>query len=239
MWTNLRDNLEGKPLTHRRLRENIVGAHPPSDAFWKDVIRHYSALISATDRDIGLVLRAIENSQIVDDTIVVYLADHGDTCGAHEFLSKGVIAYEELIRIPLIISWPGRLAFNAKCNRLVSIMDVFPTLAEAAGIAIPSDLDGRSLTPILKDGTAFDWRSHLVVCHHGNMYGLCTMRAVVGDRYKYVYYPYDTAELYDCRIDPYELHNRIDDPQLDGVVSEMHSILVRHMHQCGDPVTIC
>lgn len=238
LWANLHDDLKGKPLTHRRLRENIVGADPPDDAFWKEVIRHYAALISVTDRDIGLVLQAIEQNHIVDDTIIVFLADHGDTCGAHGFLSKGVVAYEELIRVPLIVSWPGRLACNATCDRLVSLMDVFPTLAEAAGIAIPSDLDGRSLTPVLRGGAAPDWRSHLVVCHHGNMYGLCTMRAVVGDRYKYVYYPYDTAELYDCRIDPYELHNRIDDPHLAGAAAEMHAMLVRHTQACGDLVAI-
>ena len=238
LWGNIHDDLKGKPRTHRRLCENIIGASQPGDEFWKRIIGHYAALISATDADMGLVLRALEDNGILDETLVVFVADHGDTCGAHGFLSKGVVAYEELIRIPLVISWPRRFACNVRCDRLVSVMDLFPTLAEAAGIAPPANLDGHSLMLLLKGGQVSDWRTHLVVWHHGNMYGLCTMRAVIGRRYKYVYYPYDTAELYDRENDPWELDNRIDDPNLVNVASEMHSILVRHSRESGDLVDI-
>ena len=85
-----------------------------------------------------------------------------------------------------MISWPERFGRNATCDNLVSIMDVFPTLAEVAGIALPSELDGRSLAPLLEDGSTRKWRTSMVVSHHGNLYGLCTMRAVVGERYKAV-----------------------------------------------------
>ena len=160
----------------------ILGRGARSDEFWKSTMRHYSALVSVTDSDVGVVLRALGEAGAIDNTIIVFLADHGDTCGAHGFLSKGVIAYEELIRIPLILSWPDRLPRSATCDRLASIMDVFPTLAEAAGITLPSDLDGRSLMPLLENRPVPDWRTSLVIAHHGNMYGFCTMRAVVGER---------------------------------------------------------
>ena len=73
-----------------------------------------------------------------------------------------------------------------------------------------------------------------MVSHHGNQYGLCTMRSVVKERFKYVYYPYDIAELYDRDKDPWELDNRIDDPDLADVRSEMHALLIRHLRECGD-----
>jgi arylsulfatase A-like enzyme len=113
-------------------------------------------------------------------------------------------------------------------------MDLFPTLVEAAGVDLVPDLDGRSLLPHLAGSPVPGWRTHLVVSHHGNMYGLCTMRAVVKERFKYVYYPYDIAELYDRDEDPWELDNRIDDPDLADVKSEMHSLLARHQRESGD-----
>ena len=113
-------------------------------------------------------------------------------------------------------------------------MDVFPTLAEAAGITLPSDLDGRSLMPLLDNRSVPDWRTSLVVAHHGNMYGFCTLRAVVGERYKYVYYPYDTAELYDRQRDPHEMNNLIDDPSHASTVTRLRRRLLDWMEAHWD-----
>jgi arylsulfatase A-like enzyme len=213
LWPNLHDTLKGKPMTHRRLRQIIREGVEPSDAFWSGVIQHYAATVSATDHQIGLVYEALERNNLVENTIVVFVSDHGDTCGAHGFWSKGVIAYEELIRIPMIISWPGHFQTDGMCDRLVSLMDILPTLADATGTEFNRrQMDGQSLVPFLQGQAPRDWRQHVLIMHHGNMYGLCTMRAVVGMRYKYVHYPYDTGELYDRSTDPWEMRNLIDDP---------------------------
>jgi arylsulfatase A-like enzyme len=213
LWPNLHDTLKGKPLTHQRLRQAIREGVEPSDAFWSGVIQHYAATVSATDHQIGLVYEALERNNLLENTIVVFVSDHGDTCGAHGFWSKGVVAYEELIRIPMIISWPGHFQTDATCDRLVSLMDILPTLADATGTGFNRrQIDGQSLEPFLHGLGPSDWRHDLLIMHHGNMYGLCTMRAVVGMRYKYVHYPYDTGELYDRNTDPWEMRNLIDDP---------------------------
>ena len=233
LWPNIRDELCARPVVHRRLRENIMGDWSPTDDQWRAILRHYAALNCAVDRDVGTVLSALEETRAADDTIVVYLADHGDYCGAHGNLSKGVAPYEELLRVPMVLSWPGHFQPGATREELVTHMDILPTLAEAAGIEIPGEIDGRSLMPLLTGETP-EWRDHVVITHHGNAYGLCTMRAVITSDYKYVYWPYDTAELYDRQADPWEMENRIGDSGLLGVVEGLHEMLVVHGQSTDD-----
>jgi arylsulfatase A-like enzyme len=207
----------------------------PSDAAWSKIIQHYAATVSAVDHQIGLVYDALERNRIMEDTIVVFVSDHGDTCGAHGFWSKGVIAYEELIRIPMIMSWPGHFQAGGTCTELVGMIDVLPTLAEATGTEIDlRQIDGRSLAPFLAGRAVTGWRDNLLIMHHGNMYGLCTMRAVVGNRYKYVYYSYDTGEVYDSRADPWEMRNLINDPAHRQIAAQMHEQLKRLMEEASD-----
>jgi arylsulfatase A-like enzyme len=222
-------------MTHRRLREAIREGAVPTESFWREVIRHYSATVSAIDHQIGIVYGALERNRLVDNTIVVFVSDHGDTCGAHGFWSKGVVAYEELIRIPMIISWPGHFLANTNCDSLASLMDILPTLADASGIEFNNRrIDGRSLVPFLKGQQPSEWRDHLLIMHHGNMYGLCTMRAVVGSHYKYVHYPYDTGELYDLSSDPWEMRNLVEDPGQKQVALHLAAQLRRLMEEASD-----
>jgi len=240
LWPNIRDDLKNRPMVHHRLRENIMGDWTPTDDEWRTILRHYAALIGAVDRDMGTVLNALDESGAADDTIVVYISDHGDYCGAHGNLSKGVAPYEELLRVPMVVRWPGNTGAGTNSDALVSHMDILPTLAEAAGIVIPGDVDGASLAPLLTDGAPQQtdgvgtWRDHVVVIHHGNNYGLCTMRAVITECHKYVYWPYDSAELYDLQNDPWEMNNLIDDPGLQDVVGTLHGLLVAHLQKTGD-----
>lgn len=233
LWPNINDDLTGRPIVHRRLRENIMGDWTPTDEQWRTILRHYAASNGAADRDIGAVLNALDESGQADNTIVVYVSDHGDYCGAHGNLSKGVAPYEELLRVPLVLRWLGHSGAGSTSDELVTHMDILPTLADAAGIEIPGEIDGRSVVPLLA-GKAPEWRDHVVITHHGNAYGLCTMRAVITPDYKYVYWPYDTAELYDRQADPWEMVNRIEDSSLHGVVERLHEMLVAHGKNIGD-----
>jgi len=237
LWPNVHDDLAARPVVHRRLRENIMGDWTPTDDQWRTILRHYAALIAAADRDVGTVLDALDESGAAADTIVVYLSDHGDYCGAHGNLSKGVAPYEELLRVPLVLRWPGHFQAGATREELVTHMDILPTLAGAAGVEIPGEIDGRSLTPLLT-GEPTEWRDHVVITHHGNGYGLCTMRAAITADYKYVYWPYDTAELYDRQADPWEMENRFGDPALRGVAERLHEMLVAHRQRTGDRFSI-
>ena len=234
LWPNIHDDLAARPIVHRRLRENIMGDWTPTDDEWRTILRCYAALIGATDRDVGTVLNALDESGAADDTIVVYVSDHGDYCGAHGNLSKGVAPYEELLRVPLVFRWPGHFSAGATCEELVTHMDILPTLAEAAGVDIPDEIDGATLGPLLS-GEPSEWRDHVVITHHGNAYGLCTMRAVITDDYKYVYWPYDTAELYDRQADEWEMENRINDPAFRSVAERLHGMLLVHRQRTGDP----
>ena len=233
LWPNIHDDLAGRPIVHRRLRENIMGDWTPTDDEWRTILRHYAASIGAADRDVGTVLNALDKSGAANDTIVVYVSDHGDYCGAHGNLSKGVVTYEELLRVPLVCRWPGHFSAGVTCEELVTHMDILPTLAEAAGVDIPDEVDGATLGPLLS-GEPSEWRDHVVITHHGNAYGLCTMRAVITNDYKYVYWPYDTAELYDRQADEWEMDNRINDPAFRSVAERLHGMLLVHSQRTGD-----
>ncbi|MFB3902450.1 MAG: sulfatase-like hydrolase/transferase [Acidobacteriota bacterium] len=235
LWPNLKDDLKGKPLTHRFLRERVLEGSTLTESSWTKVIQHYSATISAVDHDIGLVYDALEKNGVLDNTIVVFVSDHGDTCGAHGFLSKGVVAYEELIRIPMIISWPGHFQAGKSCDELVCLMDVLPTLLEATQTGVdPGQFDGRSLSAILRGQNQDRCRDYLLIMHHGNMYGLCSMRAVVGKRLKYVYYPYDTGEIYDLQTDPWEMRNLLQEREHQQTAAELHAKLKLLMREASD-----
>lgn len=234
LWPNIHDDLKNKPFTHKRLRKIILGKERMSNKFWEGTIQHYAASVSAVDEQIGIIISALEKNNILDNTVVVFIADHGDTCGAHGFLDKGVIAYEELVRVPLIVSCPEKFQKNSECDKLVSHIDILPTLADVAGIKLGNSIDGKSLIPFLKDRSVPNWRKYHFITHHGNMFGLCSMRAVIDHRYKFVYYPYDTCELYDLEKDPLEMNNLINIPKYKNIVSNMLKVLRNHMKENAD-----
>lgn len=226
LWENRHDTLAEKPVTQRRLRDTIVGPSQPSDDYWRDLIRHYASMVSAADADIGRVLDALDHAGLRQDTIVVFVADNGDLIGSHGFFSKGALGYEELLRVPMIVSWPARVPAGAHSRELVDLMDVVPTLVAAAGLAAPVDqFDGRSMLPLLAGDSAADWRDHHHVMHHGNAYGLCTMDVLINADYKYVHYAYDYGELYDRRNDPHEMRNLYHRDESRPILREMHRVL--------------
>ena len=149
--------------------------------------RQYTAAyydhVTLADQEIGSVLYWLERLGLNDSSIQLYLSDHGP---AFPFAKWPL--YEQGIRIPLIVKWPGVVPTGTKTDALVSVVDILPTLLDMAGIAAPERLDGRSITPILKRQatTVNDW---IYGCYTnvgvqgGNEYPI---RTVVNDRYKLI-----------------------------------------------------
>jgi choline-sulfatase len=164
----------------------------------------------------------------------VFSTDHGDLGGAHGLPYKGPAMYEELVRVPLVIAWPGRIR-AARTDALVSLIDLLPTLCDLAEVAPPpGDLDGLSLRPIL-DQRAARVRDIVFAEYYGKQSWRVPIRMARTDRWKYVRYRNDGEELYDLERDPGELRNLAAEPNAAGERMRLSRELDDWMRRTADP----
>jgi arylsulfatase A-like enzyme len=188
-------------------------------------LHDYLGCIKAVDESVGRLLKFLDDEGLAGDTIVVYSADQGFYLGEHGWFDKRWI-FEESLRAPLLVRWPGVVSPGSVNARLVSNLDFAETFLEAAGLAAPAAMQGRSLVPLLKGQAPPDWRTSFYyhyyeypVPHHVRPhYG------VVTDRYKLVHFytpDVDDWELFDLQQDPRELRSVYDQPAYAQVVADL------------------
>lgn len=194
-----------------------------SEADKRDAIRAYLASVSYMDWQVGRVLDALEKSGQAERTIVVFWGDHGWHLGEHRRWHKRSL-FEESMRAPLLIAAPGRRGNGRAAKGLVEFVDIYPTLAELAGLAGPANLEGQSLRPLLDNpGRAFKKAAFSVVTSPPGITG----RAVVTDRYRYIRWtgPHPDEELYDRVKDPREFTNLARDSKYAPALNQMRAVL--------------
>ena len=176
----------------------------------------YYAVCTMIDDQVGRLLAALAETGEEEDTVIVYLSDHGDYMGAHRLLLKGIPPFEEVYRVPLIMKGPG-LPQGRTTSDVVSTMDLAPTLVELLlGKDFPCQ--GRSLVPRLNDRAG--WEQEAFAECHGVRFNY-TQRILWRDRCKYVFNGFDEDELYDLESDPHELRNLARDPSSGPLAEEM------------------
>jgi arylsulfatase A-like enzyme len=211
---NLVDDLRSKPFPQRHYLEEdqgkpFIGA---DRELWRRYRAFYNGLVETVDREIGLVLDAVSRNDV--PPITVFSADHGDHGGAHGLPYKGPAMYEEVIRVPLVIGWPGRIR-PARSDALVSLIDLLPTLCDLTGVPAPNGVDGLSLRPILEARAvdpATKVRDTVFAEYYGKQAWRVPIRMVRTMRWKYVRYLGYGEELYDLTADPGELRNLAREP---------------------------
>jgi arylsulfatase A-like enzyme len=178
----------------------------------------YYGMISFMDHWIGQTLDRLEQLGQLDNTLVLFTSDHGHFFGQHGLIAKGPFHYEDVIRVPMIASLPGRLPQGTTNTHVQSLVDFAPTLLQAAGIQTPLAMQGR---PMLDTWTQGGGRDHAIVENHHNGAAV-HLRTLVTDRYKLTVYRGRTwGELFDLHDDPNELRNRFDDPACRDVRESM------------------
>ena len=190
-------------------------------------LKDYLRSVAAVDDGLGRVLEYLDESGLSQNTIVVYSSDQGFFLGDHGWFDKRWM-YEESLRMPLIVRWPGVVTPGSEDDHLVQNLDFAETFLDAAKVPIPGDMQGRSLVPILAGADPDDWReavyyhyyefpgAHMVARHYG----------VRTDRYKLIhYYQIGEWELFDLERDPDELRNVYQDPAYDDVVERLRERL--------------
>jgi arylsulfatase len=236
--------LDSKPLFQRIDHQGAYGGTAISfaktdDLTHRKVTAAYYAMIEQVDTEVGRMLKALEDTGQADNTIVIYMSDHGEMLGDHGFYLKGPYFYDCAIRVPLIIRWPKKYKAGLRSDALVEMVDIAPTLLEAAGVPTPSGMVGHSLTPLLTGQTAKHRDS--TYCEHfdsSSLYDPPPMAACVRtERYKLSYYRnLRTGELYDLQKDPGEVHNLWESPNAKDVREEMTQKLLARMIDTVDPL---
>ncbi len=193
------------------------------NAYWKKVIQSYMACISFTDAQIGRLLDVIEKSQYNKNTIIVLWSDHGMHIGEKENWEKFTL-WEESTRVPLLFYVPGMTKGGTVNSTSVSLIDIFPTLAELVGETPPANCDGQSMVPLLKGEKA----NHQAAITAYKFQAPASGRgyAVRTDRYRYIYYPEaGLEELYDHQKDPNEFVNIAYKKDSRKIIAEHRAIL--------------
>ncbi len=198
----------------------------------KDFLRS----VASMDREIGRMLQYLEESGLAENTIVIYSSDQGFYIGEHGWYDKRWM-YEESLRMPLIIRWPGVLEGNQKNNDLVQNIDFAPTFLEMAGMSVPDDIQGRSIVPFLQGNSVSDWRDniyyhyfaypdwHMVKPHYG----------IRNDRYKLIhFYTTNEWEFFDIEEDPSEMNNLYSNMDYITIIENMKIQLDKKRIAVGD-----
>jgi N-acetylglucosamine-6-sulfatase len=207
-----KDDLKGKPAITRKVAEMEPGH--PAYGVTHDLIRNQLRSIVSVDEGVGRILKALEETGQLDNTLVIFTSDNGFFWNEHRLGDKRA-AYEESIRVPLVMRYPALIKAGSVIKPVVLNIDVAPTLIELAGASPIEGMHGRSLVSLLRGDDA-NWREaalfHYVL--EEKYPNIPTWQAVRTDRWKYIHYPDHPGmdELYDLQTDPHELTNRIDDP---------------------------
>jgi arylsulfatase A-like enzyme len=237
-WDSFRETFRDKPYIQRQQLYNWK----IQDFTWQDwapVVARYYGMISQIDDAIGLVLEALEQCGAADHTIVVLTADHGDLCGGHRMMDKHYVMYDDVVKVPLVVRWPGVVAAGQRCDRFVHpLLDIPPTILEVLGLDVPEFFHGRSLMPLWRGEEASEWRQAAVATYNGQQFGLYTQRMIRTREWKYVWNTTDVDELYNLREDPAELNNRIRDPQCKDVLKALRAELYEQLARDGDGLVL-
>lgn len=226
------DSLAGKPPYLRESRSRtqaLAYGYDKPDAL-RAHTRDYYAAVEQMDASLGPLFAALDRLRLRESTWILFLSDNGWMLGDHGFTSK-VLAYEESIRVPLVIAGPGLPA--RVDDHLVLGIDITATLLELAGLPRPPELHGRSLLPHVRGRPPADWRREFLYEAPESQLGSRPLWAVRTGRWKYIETLVDAAtgrrfpELYDLPADPHEQRNLAADPAHREHVSTLAATLVR------------
>ena len=226
----------GKPALQRAI-EGVAPLGPETATPDRDVRARLEMLL-AVDESVARIVQALEDNGELARTVIFLTSDHGYFYGEHQLNEERRLAYEETIRIPLIVRHPPLVAAGAVPEAMVQAIDLAPTILELARVADPVARQGRSLVPLLR-GDEVPWRQSILVEYRSDTVFPrirdMAYQAVRTTRHKYIHYlelP-GMDELYDLEADPYEMSNLIGTPQGEALLPALQAELARLQQQTG------
>jgi uncharacterized sulfatase len=208
--------------------------HDPKELA-KDIAIYYG-MVSLMDKYIGKILDKLEELGLAEDTIVIFTTDHGHFYGQHGLTAKCVFHYEDMLRIPFIVSGAGRVPEGRKSSAMQSLVDLAPTFLSCCGLEVPSLMTGVDQKDVWF-GNSDEARDKVIV-ENRHQPTTINIRSYVDERFKItVYYNQPYGELFDLQEDPGELTNLWDSPEHQELKKDL---LLKFLHaEMGDePVTM-
>lgn len=242
-----------KPIFQRYDHEgayNSKGNYPydeMTDTDHRYITAAYWAMVDQIDHNVGRIVEHLKQIGQYENTIIIYTSDHGESLGDHGIYLKGPYCYESAVHVPFIVHWGGHTLHGVTRDALVEMIDIAPTLCEAAGIPAPASFQGRSFLSLVTDEHCADHFRDSVYAefynsniNHRNPKAFLTM--VCDGRWKLtkVHAPDGEAdrggELYDLQSDPNEHHNLYGNPAYAAEQTRMMALLLDKMAQTADPL---
>lgn len=203
--------------------------------------RGYYGSVSFIDEQIGTILKALEEKGVLDNTLIVFTADHGDMLGDHNHWRK-TFPYEPSAGIPMLVRWPKAMGMDDQrgkhLRQPVELRDVLPTLLDAAGARVPEKVDGKSMLDLVR-GRTDSWRPYVDLEHDVCYTEANHWNALSDGNWKYIYSAFDgSQQLFDLRNDPHELEDLSQDPAHARTLKEWRQRMVGHLTERGEPFVV-
>ena len=231
------DDLSEKPARQQD-SASVRWTRYMSDDQWRHYIAHYHGLNSHIDSELGRLLQGLDERGLTDDTLVIFLSDHGEMMGSHHIAQKGPYMYEDVYAIPFIAHWPGHVGGGRADDSLFSTVDFAATVGALCGVPVDGGA-GLDQSAMLAEGQPGP-RDAIFAEYYGQgseaHAGLMAIKSIRTDRWKYNVYLNDRSELYDLAADPHELTNLIDRPEYADTRRELGERIVGWLRDTDDPL---
>ncbi len=206
---------------------------------YQRIMQDYMRAVYRMDQNIGRILNWLEENDLTENTIIVYSSDQGFYLGEHGWTDKRWM-YETSLKMPFIISWPGKISPSQVRHEMIQNIDYAPTFLNAAGLPVPSDIQGHSLLPLFSDNPPKDWRNSIYYhYYHDGAYNLPRFEGIRTERYKLIHYykPHTEWELFDLQTDANEIRSIYNNPEAAELRKKLHQQLdsIREEFDIPDP----
>ncbi len=232
-WPSFFDELKDKPYIQAQMRRTW-GVDGWSWQQWAPIVARYLGEIALLDAQIGRLLGALDDAGLRENTLVVYTSDHGDFCGGHGMVDKHCAMYDDIMRVPLIMRWPGVLPAGKMCEDFVlNSIDLATTFCRVAEVETPKTFVGRDL---IESATGHDEapREDISGVYYGCQFGGYSARMVRDKKWKYVWNATAQDELYDLENDAGELVNLANDAVYTDELKRLRARLLNWMRESQD-----
>ena len=220
------------PLTFHKSQEQTPGWAPPekrlSEKSLKKLMPPYYGMVKCIDDNVGRILAALRKNGILDRTIVIFTSDHGDLCGEHKRLNKGV-PYEGSAKVPFVMYYPKKIGGGTVVNQVLTCVDFLPTILSLMDVKTAGLEQGRDASSFFVGKTPSGWKDIGFI--RGTNDWLCAMT----QNHKIVYSQKDAPWLFDLKEDPDELTNFFADPQYGDIVKDLTAELIAYCRRYDDP----
>ncbi|MCL5005006.1 MAG: sulfatase [Acidobacteria bacterium] len=234
------EDLKGYPGKPRAFAacDNHIGTDSTGVTTLEALVKQRYASTVGLDQNVGRILKVLERTGKLDETVVMFTSDHGYFLGEWHFMDKRLM-HEPSIRIPLLMRYPKMIKAGSLNDDMVLNLDLAPTMLDLAGVKVPDSMQGRSIVPFLNGGKPASWRKDWYYAFYeypgANM--VPKNRGVRTERYKLIeYWEFDPKEyeLYDLQEDPKELHNLYGEPKYKELAEHLRHRMMELGRETGE-----